>query len=77
MITMELDEQTALQLQALAAASGMTPAQYLKMMFPVVREEVPVRLEMEQWDHLVSELSFDGPSLPGDFSRIDIYGEHD
>jgi hypothetical protein len=77
MITMELDEQTAEQLQALSAASGLTPAEFLKRLFPVVRDEVFDRLNAEQWDHLVGELAFDGPSLPADFSRIDIDGEHD
>lgn len=77
MTTLELDEQTAEQLQALAAASGLTPAEYLRRLFPVVHEKVPIRLNMEQWDRLVSELAFDGPSLPADFSRTDIYGEHD
>jgi hypothetical protein len=35
------------------------------------------RLSVEDLDLALSELSFDGPGLPTNFSRADIYSDHD
>ena len=35
------------------------------------------RIPAEQFDAELSELAFDGPSLPAHFSRAEIYDDHD
>lgn len=35
------------------------------------------RPSVEEFDAELSQLTFDGPTLPGDFSRADIYIDHD
>ena len=77
MATVELDEQTASQLHALAAASGMTPDTYLKLLLATSTNGASARLSLQELDALLAELAFDGPDLPADFSRTDIYDEHD
>ena len=77
MATVELDQHTAEQLHALAAASGMTPDAYLKMLVATSTNGAPARLSLQELDALLGELGFDGPSLPADFSRSDIYDGHD
>jgi hypothetical protein len=77
MATIELDPHTADRLQALAAASGMTADAYLKLLLPVTANGTPPRLSLTELDSLLRENSFDGPTLPADFSRADIYDEHD
>jgi hypothetical protein len=77
MSTVELDPQTAEQLSALAAASGMTAEAYLKLLLPVPSNGSAARLSLAELDSLLSENAFDGPTLPTDFSRADIYDGHD
>ncbi|MCY2967166.1 MAG: hypothetical protein NT069_26605 [Planctomycetota bacterium] len=77
MKTVELDDRTAEQLTSLAAANGLTPADYLKLLFPPGNGEFRSGLTLDQLEGLLSELSFDGRSLPEDFSRADIYDDHD
>jgi hypothetical protein len=77
MATVGLDEQTPQELQSLAAACGLTPAELLKRLFPVATAETETRLTWEQVEAIVIELAFDSPSLPADFTRADIEDEHD
>ena len=35
------------------------------------------RLSVQEFEAELLQLAFDGPGLPSDFSRADIYGEHD
>jgi hypothetical protein len=35
------------------------------------------RLAVSEFEAELTQLAFDGPSLPADFSRADIYSEHD
>ncbi|MSR58666.1 MAG: hypothetical protein EXS05_13600 [Planctomycetaceae bacterium] len=77
MATLELDPQTAEQLNALAAASGMTAEAYLKLLLPASATGIPEKLSLTELDSLLSQHAFDGPTLPSDFSRSDIYDEHD
>ena len=76
MATIELDPQTAERLTALATASGMTIEAYLQSLLPAALNGVPARLSPGELDALLSEHSFDGPTLPADFSRADIYDGH-
>src|SRR5262245_13369894 len=77
MPTLELDQHTADQLNALAAASGMTPEAYLKLLLPASANGAPAKLSPEELDSLLRQHAFDGPTLPADFSRADIYDHHD
>lgn len=76
MATLELDPRTAEQLNALAAASGMTAEAYLKSLLPATANGARARLSLAELDSLLSENAFDGPTLPADFSRADIYNGH-
>jgi hypothetical protein len=77
MTTLELDQRTAEQLSALAAANGMTVDAYVKTLLPTPSNGAHPRMTLEELDQLFSENAFDGPTLPADFSRADIYGTHD
>jgi hypothetical protein len=77
MATLELDQQTVDQLNALAAANGMTPQAYLRLLLRASANGASTRLSVEELDSLLRQHAFDGPSLPADFSRADIYNEHD
>ncbi len=77
MATVELDQHTAEQLRALAAASGMTPDAYLQLLLATSTNGASARLSLQELDTLLGDLGFDGPGLPADFSRADICDEHD
>jgi hypothetical protein len=77
MATIELDSRTAEQLNDLAAAKGMTIDAYLRSLLPPPVNGVAPRLTLVELDALLIENSFDGPTLPADFSRADIYNGHD
>jgi hypothetical protein len=75
MVTIQLDEQTAKELQRQAKTAGVTVAEFVRSLVPS-----PAAPPRPSWDELETEilaLSSSGPSLPADFSRADIYGEHD
>lgn len=77
MATVELDKNTAEQLKALAAASGMSPDAYLKLLLPVSANGAEARLSADELDTLLQQHAFEGSTLPADFSRADIYDKHD
>lgn len=77
MATIELDSHTADELNALAAANGMTVDGYLKSLLPCLGIAAMLRLSPSELDALLTENAFDGPTLPPDFSRADIYELHD
>jgi len=76
MAAIQVDPQTAERLNALATASGMTVEAYLQSLLPAPVNGAPARLSPDELETLVSENSFDGPTLPADFSRADIYDGH-
>ena len=76
MATIDVDPRTADQLHALATASGMTVEAYLRSLLPPSANGTPPRLSLAELDALLSEHAFDGPTLPADFSRADIYDGH-
>ncbi|HTI51532.1 MAG TPA: hypothetical protein VL475_11295 [Planctomycetaceae bacterium] len=77
MAILEIDPDVAERLNALAAASGMTAEAYLNLLLPAWANGGAPRLSESELDSLLSENSFDGSTLPADFSRADIYDEHD
>ena len=73
MVTIQVDEQTAERIAALAREHGVTAAEVLKRLIPA---EQPKHCQADQLLAEIDQLSFDGPSLPTDFSRADIYQDH-
>jgi hypothetical protein len=75
MVSIQVDEQTAAGLERQAKSAGLTVADYLRSLVPP-RDTT----DRPSWDDLENEfiaLSSHGPSLPADFSRADIYLNHD
>jgi hypothetical protein len=77
MATVVLDEQTADELQMRAAASGMTVDAYVKSLLTETAPVTAPRLSWNEVEALLDEHAYDGPTLPPDFSRADIYSDHD
>jgi len=73
----ELDDQTADKLATQASALGLTIAEYLKTLVPPTpHRDAPVA-SLEELEAELDKLVLDLPTLPSDFSRADIYNEHD
>ncbi len=74
MTTIRIDDKTADALLAIAQSQGVTVEEYLRRLV----KESPVNeggnAGVESFDRELDKLTFDGPTLPGDFSRADIYG---
>ena len=75
MVTIQIDEHTAEGLAKQAQGMGLTVAEYLRTLVPFNGQS-----RRPEWDELEAEflsLSAAGSSLPDDFSRADIYADHD
>jgi hypothetical protein len=75
MVTIQVDEQTAVALQTAAMGAGVSLADYVKSLV----DASPQEPQLPSWESLEKEfveLSVEG-SLPADFSRADIYSDHD
>jgi hypothetical protein len=75
MVTIQVDEQTAAALQKAAETAGVSLADYVKSLV----DASPQEPQLPSWQSLEKEfveLSVEG-SLPADFSRADIYSDHD
>ena len=77
MPALQLDPHTAERLEALAAASGLTIDEYLQLLLPAQANGDRAKLSLSELDALLNENAFEGSTLPVDFSRADIYDEHD
>jgi len=81
MVSLRVDEQTAKQLQALAAERGMTIERFLKTLAEQCRDsrhdDPQDGFSTEEIESELRPLLFRGPSLPADFSREDIYMDRD
>ena len=77
MATVVLDENTVDELRAAAAASGMTVDAYVKLLLAGGAPVAATRLSWNEVESLLDQHAFDDPTLPPDFSRADIYNEHD
>ena len=72
-----VDDKTLSGLEAAAKASGLTVERYLE---DLVKQDGNGNLpafSVADFERELDELACDGPTLPHDFSRADIYGEHD
>ena len=77
MTSVMLDENTVDELQKLAAASGMTVDAYIRSLLTGEAAVAAPRLSWNEVESLLDQHAFDGPTLPADFSRADIYDGHD
>lgn len=76
MIAIQIDDSTAKAIASIAAARQMTVDEYLRSL--VAHEmEILESKPVTEFDQELESLLFDGPSLPMDFSRADIYADHD
>ena len=76
MTSVMLDEHTVDELQAQAAASGMTVDAYVTLLLAGGDAVAAPRLWWNEVESLLDQYASDGPTLPPDFSRADIYNEH-
>ena len=91
-VTIELDEQAAAAFEVIrqrAAAAGEPLARYLRAITERALSVVPgtgrspeqgplTEVEMKQWfADMTADFPEDVPPLPSDFSREDIYFDHD
>ncbi|GEM_PF-1242034 len=85
--TLKLDDSTASTfrtLRAQAAARGLTLEEHLSALAALGEQMIPSvhcqNLSKGEFSQLLRDIAAGlpaGPSLPADFSRADIYGEHD
>ena len=79
MASLPVDDHTAQLILARAEAEGVSVDALLKKLLTISPDfsSPSGRLTFEEFRALAEELSTDGPSLPEDFSRADIYIDHD
>ena len=77
----QLDPQTMAALTAAADARGLSVEQYVRAIAPMPSESPGDTVELDdvdRWlDELAAPVTAGGGSLPADFSRADIYCNHD
>jgi hypothetical protein len=76
MTSIQLDDDTAKALTAIAMARHMTVDQYLRSLVAGDMAGLENNSTAE-FDRELEPLLFDGPTLPADFSRADVYADHD
>ena len=76
MTSIQIDDNTAKALTAVATARQMSVAEYLRSLVASDMTLVENSLASE-FDRELEPLLFDGPTLPADFSRTDIYVDYD
>lgn len=77
MPSIQIDDQTGKALSVLAASFGMTLEEYVQ---ELLARHLPLQnhpISPEDFDAELDALTIDSPSLPVDFSRADIYADHE
>lgn len=74
MVSIQLDEQTAHALQSAAKGAGVSVNEFVKSLIPAASDQGDASWEMLEREF--TALSVEG-ILPSDFSRADIYTDHD
>jgi hypothetical protein len=72
MVTIQVSDETARALTRQAAAAGLSLEDYLRTL-----AQAPGAAAGDDFDAELDKVALPGPTLPADFSRADIYGEHD
>ena len=75
MVSLQVDEQTAKLIELQARSRSLSVADYLRSLFPVT--DAQRRLDWNEIENAMLALSTDIPGLPDNFSRADIYLDHD
>jgi hypothetical protein len=75
MTSIQIDDQVAKALANWAERRGVSINHLLREMIVVMQAQNSVA--SEEFDRDLDDIIFFGPSLPVDFGRADIYGEHD
>lgn len=73
----EVDSETAERLAVQAAAQGLSAGEYLRSIVPASATKDDTDVSVDDLDAELEHLTLKLPSLPGDFSRADIYDDHD
>lgn len=74
MASIQVDDKTAKELQSLADSCGKSVQEYLAAL---VGSGEATKLSDAEFESELTALTHHGPSLPADFSRADIYADHD
>jgi hypothetical protein len=76
MVSIQLQESVAAALSAQANERGLSLEAFLAQVAALpVQAEQPIHFD--DWERELDALSFEAQPLPADFSRADIYLEHD
>lgn len=73
----EVDSETAATLAAQAAARGVSAGEYLRSLVPALLTSGGADVSIDALDAELEHLTLKLPTLPADFSRADIYDDHD
>lgn len=78
MVSISFDSITARELMDAAGARGMTVQDFVREQL-LLQTTPHMKLEFSaaKFDEQLDGLLLNGPSLPEDFSRADIYSDHD
>lgn len=76
MVIIQLQDSVAAALSAQANQHGLSLEAYLAQIAGKKSEPQPL-IQFDEWERELDELSFEAPPLPADFSRADIYLDHD
>lgn len=76
MTSIQVDEDTAKVLSEMATAHRMSVAEFLRSLAARGVATGP-GTSAADFDEELESLLFDGPTLPADFSRSDLYRDHD
>jgi hypothetical protein len=77
MVNIRLQESVAAALTAQASLQGISLQEYLSRLANGGVADVAPQMSADELARQLDELSFDVPPLPADFSRADIYLDHD
>lgn len=73
----DVDIETAQKLDAQAAALGVSAGEYLRSIVPAIGIAGNTNASITDLDAELDRLTLHLPSLRDDFSRADIYDDHD
>lgn len=74
----EVDEQVAASFRAQAKARQIPLADFLRQLSQQIAPiEIVPPLTEKEWNEAIESVTDDLPVLPSDFSRVDIYKDHD
>jgi hypothetical protein len=76
MVSIQLQDSVAAALSAQAKQQGLSLDAYLAHIAGK-KSAPPPQAQFDDWERELDELSFEAPPLPADFSRADIYLDHD